>query len=989
MEQFSVEAYLKATDSNFGSTFSAAMDQVKEFQDNTKSTMSTVGGIMTSAGKTMTKAVTLPILGLTTAAVKVGGDFEEQMSRVKAISGATGDAFEELRDQAIDLGAKTAFSAKESADGMENLASAGFDAQEIMAAMPGLLDLAAVSGGDVALASENAATALRGFGLEADQSGHIADVFARAAADTNAEVADMGEAMKYIAPVANAMGLSIEETAAAIGIMSDAGVKGSQAGTTLRGALSRISKPTKAMRETMDELGVSFYDSEGNMISLQDQISLLSDSFDGLTQEQKNQALVTLYGQESLSGMMALIDKGPDSLGALTESLEQSDGAADEMARTMQDNMNSSIEQMLGAFESAAIVIQDILSPAIASIADSIGSLVEKFVSAPRWVQTTILSLGLLAAAVGPILFGVGKLMKLFQTMKVGILALRAGFTALNTAVTVVGGGIKALFAVLAANPIILIIGAIVAAVAAFIYFWNTSEEFRNFFIGMWEGIKEAVGIALEWIEDSWSNMVEGAKNAVESVKQAWSDTKQWFADLWQGIKNSASDMWQGTKQAFSDGVDSIVSVWDGITQWFSDLWNGIKSTVTSIVKGIADGIMSRFGTLVYGVRNAFIHMSFFLKTLWTNLVKIAGQIFEIMKNVILAPVLFVTSLISGGWEEAKNNMIGVWNNIQTAAINIWTSIKAIFDSFLTNTQMAFLNIWNGIKAALAYIWTTIQTIAIDTFNSIVAFFVETWTNIKQGTIDAWNALKTWLSETWESMKQGAIDTWNSVKQFFIDLWESIKTNTINMWNAIRDGVTTAWENTKNAVINTAKSIVEGAAQAWEDMKTGVSNAVDRVKETFDTIRQIDLLQIGKDIINGLVNGIRSKIDDVVNAVKDVAGSITGKIKDVLNIHSPSRVMAELGMFTSQGLADGMLDGARYVDRASSQIADRASNMDIGNRISAVNSQIQTQVQHEVSYGTNSKPAVFNVRIGNSEFSAFLDDISQARGNEINLNMQF
>lgn len=990
MEQFSVEAYLKATDGDFGSTFKAAISTVEEFKNNTKSTMSAVGDIMTSAGKTMTKAVTLPILGLTTAAVKVGGDFEEQMSRVKAISGATGDAFEELRDQAIDLGAKTAFSAKESADGMENLASAGFDAQEIMAAMPGLLDLAAVSGGDVALASENAATALRGFGLEADQSGHIADVFARAAADTNAEVADMGEAMKYIAPVANAMGLSIEETAAAIGIMSDAGVKGSQAGTTLRGALSRIAKPTKAMRETMDELGVSFYDSEGNMISLQDQISLLSDSFDGLTQEQKNQALVTLYGQESLSGMMALIDKGPDSLGALTESLEQSDGAADEMARTMQDNMNSSIEQMLGAFESAAIVIQDILAPAISAVADYIGGLAEKFVSAPKWMQTTIITFGLLAATIGPVLLVIGTLILKIQDFKVALAFLQSDIPKLGKAITSVTGGLKTFFSSLAStSPIILIVVAIAAAVAAFIYFWNTSEEFRNFFIGMWEGIKEAVGIALEWIEDSWSNMVEGAKNAVESVKQAWSDTKQWFADLWQGIKDSAAAMWEGTKQAFSDGIDSIVSVWDGITQWFSDLWNGIKSTVTSIVKGIADGIMSRFGTLVYGVRNAFIHMSFFLKTLWTNLVKIAGQIFEIMKNVILAPVLFVTSLISGGWEEAKNNMIGVWNNIQTAAINIWTSIKAIFDSFLTNTQMAFLNIWNGIKAALAYIWTTIQTIAIDTFNSIVAFFVETWTNIKQGTIDAWNALKTWLSETWESMKQGAIDTWNSVKQFFVDLWVSIKTNTINMWNAIKDGVATAWKNTKNAVINTAKSIVDGAAQAWEDMKTGVSNAVDRVKETFDTIRQIDLLQIGKDIIDGLVNGIRSKIDDVVNAVKDVAGSITGKIKDVLNIHSPSRVMAELGMFTSQGLAEGMLDGARYVDRASSQIADRASNMDIGNRISAVNSQIQTQVQHEVSYGTNSKPALFNIQLGNQVFQAFVDDISQAQGSETSIRLLF
>ncbi len=965
------------------------MDQVKEFQDNTKSTMSTVGGIMTSTGKTMTKAVTLPILGITTAAVKVGGDFEEQMSRVKAISGATGDSFEELRDQAIDLGAKTAFSAKESADGMENLASAGFDAQEIMSAMPGLLDLAAVSGGDVALASENAATALRGFGLEADQSGHVADVFARAAADTNAEVADMGEAMKYIAPVANAMGLSIEETAAAVGIMSDAGVKGSQAGTTLRGALSRIAKPTKAMRDTMADLGISFYDSEGNMISLQDQIGVLSESFEGMTQEQKNQALVTLYGQESLSGMMALIDKGPDSLGSLTKSLEESDGAADEMARTMQDNMNSSIEQMMGALESAAIVIQDILAPAISAVADYIGGLAEKFVSAPKWVQTAIVSLGLFAAAVGPILFGIGKLMKLFQTVKVGILALRAGFSAFNTAISVVGGGLKAVFAVIAANPIILLIAAIVAAVAAFIYFWNTSEEFRNFFIGMWESIKEAVGVAIEWIKESWTSMVEGAKNAVESVKQAWANTKQWFADLWQGIQDSAAAMWEGTKKVFNDAVDSVVSAWNSVTGWFADLWNGIKSTVSKIVGNIAEAINSRFGYLIKTIIFSFESVVIFLQNTWNNLVTIAQNVFTILKNVILAPVLFVTSLISGGWEEAKNNMIGVWNNITESASNIWGSFVQIFIDYFETIREIAIVLWAGIQSAINNVLIEIATIAYNTWNSIKQFFSDTWESIKQGTIDAWNALKTWLSETWESMKQGAIDTWNSVKQFFIDLWESIKTNTINMWNAIKDGVTTAWENTKNAVINTAKSIVDGAAQAWEDMKTGVSNAVDRVKETFDTIRQIDLLQIGKDIIDGLVNGIRSKIDDVVNAVKDVAGSITGKIKDVLNIHSPSRVMAELGMFTSQGLAEGMLDGSKYVDKASSTLADKASNMDIGNRISAVNSQIQSKVQHEVSYGTNNKPAMFNIQLGNQVFKAFVDDISQAQDQGVRLSLEF
>lgn len=358
MEGYSVTAYLQATDNNFVKTFKDAAKQVKNFQSNTSSTMSAVGKTMQLAGVGMTAAVTTPIIGMGVAAAKIGGDFESQMSRVKAISGATGKSFDLLRQQAVDLGAKTAFSAKESAAGMENLASAGFDATEIMQAMPGLLDLAAVSGGDVALASENAATALRGFGLDASQAGHVADVFAKAAADTNAEVGDMGEAMKYIAPVANSMGLSIEEVSAAIGIMSDAGIKGSQAGTSLRGALSRLAKPTKPMIGVMNDLGLSFYDAEGKMKPLKDQIGMLKDAFKGLTPEQQQNALVTLYGQESLSGMMALIDKGPDKLGSLTKSLKDSDGAADKMARTMQDNMNSSLEQMMGALESAAIVIQ-------------------------------------------------------------------------------------------------------------------------------------------------------------------------------------------------------------------------------------------------------------------------------------------------------------------------------------------------------------------------------------------------------------------------------------------------------------------------------------------------------------------------------------------------------------------------------------------------------------------------------------------------------
>lgn len=484
MEQFSVEALLKATDSGFVKTFKDAQDAVKTFEKKSNSMTTAVGKVMQGTGAAMTKYITTPLIGVGVAVAKVGGDFEEQMSRVKAISGATGDTFEQMKQQAIDLGAKTAFSAKESAAGMENLASAGFSAQEIMKAMPGLLDLAAVSGGDVALASENTATALRGFGLEASEAGHVADVFARAAADTNAEVGDMGEALKYVAPVANSMGISLEETAAAIGIMSDAGIKGSQAGTTLRGALSRLARPTKAMQDTMDNLGVSFYDADGKMKPLKTQVELLKKAFEGLTPEQQQNALVTLYGQESLSGMMALIDKGPDSLGKLTKSLKDSDGAADDMARTMQDNMNSSIEQMFGAFESAAIVIQKILAPSIKKVADAISGLVEKFVSAPESTQRLVVAIGAIAIAIGPVLYALGMLVKAFQTMKVGLGVLGNGISLFKKLGSAIG---------FLTSPVGLVIAAVALLVVGFIYLWNTSEDFRNFWIGLWEGIKSGV----------------------------------------------------------------------------------------------------------------------------------------------------------------------------------------------------------------------------------------------------------------------------------------------------------------------------------------------------------------------------------------------------------------------------------------------------------------------------------------------------------------
>ena len=321
--------------------------------------------------------------GVSAAAIKVGSDFEAQMSRVEAISGATGDEFEQLRQQAIQLGSDTAFSASQAAEGMENLAAAGFATNEIMDAMPGMLDLAAASGEDLASSASIAASALRGFGLEASDTGHVADVLAENANRTNSSVAETGEAMKYVAPLARAAGISMEETAAAIGIMANAGIQGSQAGTTLRGALSRLSKPTDDMQQAMDKLGISFYDSEGKMRSLSDQVGMLRSAMSGMTDEQKNNYLVTLYGQEALSGMLALINEGSDSLSSLTSVYETCDGAAQTAATTMQDNLKGAMEQLGGSAETLGIVFYDSvaenLKNAAQSATESINNITDAF----------------------------------------------------------------------------------------------------------------------------------------------------------------------------------------------------------------------------------------------------------------------------------------------------------------------------------------------------------------------------------------------------------------------------------------------------------------------------------------------------------------------------------------------------------------------------------------------------------------------------------
>ena len=457
------------------SKWTKAGESLEEFSNKVTRISEKIDGL----GSTLTTGLTLPIFAIGTAATTVGNEFEAKMSKVQAIAGATKEELEKLTDTAIELGSKTSFSSSQVAEGMENLASAGFDTNEIIKSMPGLLDLAASSGTELAAAAEITASAIRGFGLEANTSAHIADVFAEAAARTNAQTEDMGEAMKYVAPVAKTVGLSIEETAAAIGIMSDAGVKGSQAGTTLRGGLTRIVKPTKMVRDAMQELGVEFYNSNGKMKSLTEIIQTLQEHTKGLTDETKNQALAQIFGTEALSGMLALVNRGSSELESMTKSFKECDGAAAEMAETMLDNTAGSLESLSGSFESAGIAIQKALSPQIRDLAKWIQGLVDDFTELSEEEQQNIVKNALLVASIGPAVKilgklgkGIGSATKSLSTFTKALAVVRAGTTSADVGVNNLAKAFQTVI-----SPVGVTITTAIALAGAFAYMNQKAHE--------------------------------------------------------------------------------------------------------------------------------------------------------------------------------------------------------------------------------------------------------------------------------------------------------------------------------------------------------------------------------------------------------------------------------------------------------------------------------------------------------------------------------
>ena len=833
------------------SGFHKAVSDVERAGNNLARNMSTkmqdVGKSMSNVGMGMSKYVTAPLVGVGTAAVMTVANFDDAMSKVRAISGATGDDFDKLRQQAVDLGSTTRFSAAEAAEGMSYLALAGWDTNEILEATPALLDLASAGAVELGAAADIVSDTMSAFGMSAEEATRASDVFARAQADSNQDVMMLGETMKYAAPVAQAFGASLEETAAIAGKMADAGIKGSQAGTALRSGFLRLAAPTKEVNDGLKMLGVEATNTDGSMRNVMDILRDMESGMGDLSESQRLQAMRAIFGTNAMAGWQAVMEQGVDSLDDLHTELLNADGSAKEISDTMEDNLAGAFRAMRSAIDGFLIQVGDVLKPYVQAAAEWIGNLAAKFGQLSDGAKRAIVIGAVIVAALGPILLIVGKVISIIGKLipVFGQLGKAASFVArlpmMFGKIPLIIGKVVAAFAKVKAvflaltGPIGIIIGIIALLVAGFVKLWRENEEFRESVIAAWEKIKAS---AIE-IWNAIQPIIEGV---MEGIKATVSVVLGWIAWFWE--------TWGKTI------LDVVMVIWDQIAL--------VIMTVVKVIAGIID---------------------------------------------------FVMSVIRGDWESA------------------WEAIKSIGEA-----------VWEFIKGTVENVFGAIATIIISITEAIGEFFEEHWEGIRDFFAGIWDAMKEKVNQVIEAMYTYVTDRIEAMKEWLAETWESIK-----------ETVSEAWENMKSAIAEKAQEIYDGIkerftavlewigglpaqllalgtemiSKLWDGIKnffrdTVVGGIKDLIKNNIrNPFADIDLFQIGKDIVQGLINGIRNMGSNLTGAIRGVAEGAVDRAKAFFGIGSPSKVFEGIGTNIGEGLTIGIENAQRMVEGAMEGMSGR------------------------------------------------------------------
>ena len=963
-----IMAYMDLDMSSFNSAIDMAGEQLSGFASGgVAGALGSIGAAAETAGRALTLGVTAPLMTAAGAAIQTGMQFDASMSNVYGLmsslnlSQAQMDA---LRDTAREMGATTKFSASEAADAMGYMALAGWDDAQVIAGIPGVLNLAAAANMDLAKASDIVTDTMTPFGMAAERAGEAADVFAYAQANSNTTVEALGEAMKYAAPTADAFGMTLQDTAAAMGVLANAGIKGSQGGTTLNAMLRDMKNNAKNGAIAIGKTKVALTNADGSYRSYAAIIRDIDKATSSMTASQRDAALGAIFGDESLKGILATLKQGPDALDAMTEGMYACGGAAEDMAATMGDNLKGDLAILESGAQDMAIALSDWLMPAARGVVQGITDMIGKFNALDDGTKNTIFRIGAMAAAAGPLLLNGGKVLTLLSGVNPLVVGLGAAAAlaythsdALQGMVAKLGDGVTAFGAALESGS-----GFTAAFSAGLTAAFG--EEAAGKVLGAIDGIKTAistVGDVLNTVTDAVGTFF-GSLFDGEGLKQSWDNA----AAVISGYD------WTALGTSILSGVTGAL---DAAGEWLKNIF----TAGWTAAKGVNWG---ELGTSIHdGVLSILDTAGGWLKSLFEAGKTAAGEISwadigTAIWNGVTSVLDMAGSFLSGLFGLGKDSVIANvdWSTIGTA---IWNGVTGVIDAAGSWLSSLF---GFGKSAAEGLPWgevgTAIQTgvgTVLDTaggwlsagFDAAKTYigglnWGEVGTAIKGGVETVLDAAGAWLSSGFEAAKtaisnidwkgvggvisSGISDAIDGLAKLGSGIWETItgwfgggdeekakgdaKTSGGNLTTGMENGITEGSAAVTTAATNAASSAMTAAAQTltaesgttitetWVGgMVTGIANqnpiltlGVQTLSDNAVTTATDTLTaDAGKTIANSFMGGICLAVavaGSVLNVqMQTTASSAAAKTSAVLS--------ADQGYDIGANMVRGIVAGVR------------------------------------------------------------------------------
>jgi TP901 family phage tail tape measure protein len=772
--------------------------------ENVGAKLQSVGKKISETGTQLTTKVTAPVIALGTACITTFTGFDDSMKQVQATMGLVAGSSVEadksiamLSATAKEMGATTKYTASDAADALNYLAMAGYTAEQACEALPDVLNLAQSGGLDLAYASDLATDAMSALGLQMSDLGTFSDQLAVAAQKSNTNVGQLGEAILTVGGTAKNLAGGTVELATGLGILADNGIKGAEGGTALRNVILSLTAPTDQAAKRMKKLGLNVYDAQGDMRPMNDILNDLNGVMGDMSQKQKTNLLNTLFNKTDLKAVNALLANSGARFDELSGYIENSDGAAAQMAATMESGIGGAFRELQSAVEGVAIAFGERLAPYIKLAAEKITELANRFAMLSPKTQDMIIKIAAIAAAVGPALLvfgklttGVGSLMKVFGPLFKILGGAKNATGALSIAFKALTG------------PVGIIAAVIGVVIAVMMRLYKTNSAFRDKINGIWAQITAA----FQKVQVVFGAVLAKMKGYLAPVKAA-------MDKLWQSVESL---------------VLKLMPVFEAVAV--------VIGAVLAVVVALAAGIMDMIAPLV----QALIQATDFIIVLVSAIVSLFSGDWN----------GFVTA-ISAAWEALKASLLAIWDAVCNLFFTFWTTLCGIADAFGLNLNQFFTDLWTGIQTAattawtafttwLSGVWTGISTTATTAWNSVcssISSAVESgkegiataWSNVTTAVSDAWTAIQTTASTAWASVCTSVASAVENGKASISTAWTAISTAVEGVWTSVKTAAGTAWSGIGSAVGTAVTTAQTGIVSAWTAVKSAVQTVWDGV----------------------------------------------------------------------------------------------------------------------------------------------------------------